>query len=825
MNKRALSEELTLVFEYIRDVVCAEHPHAMVNEYAYILASLHCEDSLAYKTLSSIVMETTLEQMKEFFDYQIKYTVNDSDDNKSPYTVFDNYFNECNSICDEYDIPYITSSVLLLSIIKEHEEISKQFRDFAVTAVQLLNSVTNQTTELINGLTQAPKKHIKKKKNELVNLVQPIKVIEKPNQFGGEVERNLINLSKLSSIGKIPTVINYGKYYDEIFTILSKKNRNNVVVCGKSGVGKTATVKNLANIIKDRKCHQNFHSKILMEMDFSRLVVGTPFKGAFEQKFYTILEDARLNGNYIFFIDNMQMLLNGNTKYAETDMESLLEILLAEPSIQVICTMTSKAFSTIQKKSILGKYLQEVTIEEPSIEETIQILNKTKSQYENYHDVSYSEEAISECVRLCDKYINTRALPDSALDTLDVVGAHLSMSAEELPVIKNLKSELANIISEIETIKSSSETKEYEKIDALVKKQIALKSQLAIFEKEKMFSKEPTPVSKNDIASFISKKVDIPLEDLTTDEKIRLKGLTDKIKEKVIGQDEAVEEVCRVVKRQRVGLGANERPAVLMFLGSTGTGKTYLAKQLAKEVFGDEKYFVRMDMSEYADKTSVNKISGSSHGYVGYEDDTFLVRALKKKKRFVLLLDEFEKSSEEVHNIFLQIFDEGRFTDNHGEEYSLKDVIIIMTTNVGVAEAANRGRAIGFGTTDYDVSKEIIEKEMKRKFKPEFINRVQKIVFFNKLEEENLKSIIALEIEKVNDKVEKLGYHLSTDITKTTMVDDIFKQIVTKKEYGARPIVNEVQRKIEDRIVDYLIDNEVENGHTFTYCELNDLVF
>ena len=260
-----------------------------------------------------------------------------------------------------------------------------------------------------------------------------------------------------------------------------------------------------------------------------------------------------------------------------------------------------------------------------------------------------------------------------------------------------------------------------------------------------------------------------------------------------------------------------------MFLGSTGTGKTYLAKQIAKEVFGDEKYFVRMDMSEYADKTSVNKIGGSNPGYVGYEDETYIVKALKKKKRFVLLLDEFEKSNEEVHNIFLQMFDEGRFTDNHGEEYSLKDVIIIMTSNVGVAEAANRGHIIGFNNDDYDFSKSIIEKELKRKFKPEFLNRIQKIVYFNKLDNESLKSIVELEVAKLNRKVEKLGYHLSENILKTTMIDEIYNEILSKKEFGARPIVNEVQRKIEDNIVDYLIENEVEKGHTFTYEELMSL--
>lgn len=824
MIKRNLSEEITSVFEYIKNVICSEYQHAMVNEYAYVLSILRNEDCMAYQALSSIVMESTLEEMRKFFEHQITYAADTEDDgDKSPYSLFDGYIVDCDDMCKQFGIQNITSSILLLSIVKKDERISSQMRYFSITLVQLLNSIKSQLTELTTAIVETPKKHQKKRKNDALELSQPIKVIDNSLQRNGEIERSLINISRLASLGKIQHVINYDKYYTDIFTILSKKNRNNVAICGKSGVGKTAIAKNIANIINEKKCHVNFHDKTLMELDFSKLVVGTPFKGAFEQKFYAILEEARTRGNYIFFIDNIHFLLNSNTKYAETDIETLLEALFIDPSIQIICTITPASYSKLQKKSLLGKYLQEVLIEEPTIEECIDILHKMKPQYEAYHDVVYDDAAITSCVELSKKYIRNRSLPESALDLLDVVGAKTNMRSEENPRLISLKEELSDIIDEIDTIKSSSVTKQYDKIDELVKKQISVKTKIGLIEKEEILSKEPTHITKNDICVLLSEKIDIPLEDLTSSEKVRLKGLNDKIKKNVIGQDEAVDEVCRAIKRQRIGLGENERPSVLMFLGSTGTGKTYLAKQIAKEVFGDEKYFVRMDMSEYADKTSVNKIGGSNPGYVGYEDETYIVKALKKKKRFVLLLDEFEKSNEEVHNIFLQMFDEGRFTDNHGEEYSLKDVIIIMTSNVGIAESANRGRAIGFNYNDYDFSKSIIEKELKRKFKPEFLNRIQKIIYFNKLNNENLKSIVELEVAKLNMKVEKLGYHLSENILKTTMIDEIYNEILSKKEFGARPIVNEVQRKIEDNIVDYLIENEVEEGHTFTYEELTSL--
>lgn len=823
MKEGTLSKEIISVFEYIKENICKEYPNALVNEYVFILSILKNKDSLAYHSLSSIVVDSTLDDMKELFTTQITFNVN-GEKNMSPYSIFDKYFEDCEIICKQMGIKEITSSILLLSIIKKHEEISKIFRDFAITVVQLVNSVKSHTIETPSKTIETPKKHQKKKKKNNLSSSKSNKITNSTIFNGdGEIEYSLMNISHLSAIGKVSNVIGYEKYYDEIFAILSKKDRNNVAICGNYGVGKTATAYNLANLINNKQCNSNFHNKILVELDFSKLVVGTPFKGAFEQKFYSIVNEAKENGNYIFFIDNLHLLLNGNTKYAETDIESLLTILLIEPSIQVICTMTPKMFSSIQTKSQIGKYFNNVTIEEPTIDECVNILTESKYSYETYHDVKYTDDAIKTCVELCKKYMTNRSLPDSALDLLDMVGAKINMNFDEPPSLKNLKEKLSDVIDEINFIKGSSTYKEYETIDELTKKQISLKSQISIIEKEEILSKKATEITKNDVCSILAKEIDLPLEELTQDEKIRLKGLSEKIKESVIGQDEAVDEVCRAVKRQRIGLGENDRPAVLIFLGSTGTGKTLLAKELAKEVFGDEKYFVRMDMSEYSDKTSVNKITGSSAGYVGYEDETLLVKALKNKKRFVLLLDEIEKASDEVYNMFLQIFDEGRFTDNHSETYSLKDVIIIMTSNVGVAEAANRGKAIGFSNDGYDFSQSIIEKELKRKFKPEFLNRIQKIVYFNKLNNDNLKSIISLEIEKINKKVEKLGYHLDQDILKTKMVDNIYENIITKKEFGARPIVNEVQRKIEDSIVDYLIENEVEEGHTFTYNELISL--
>lgn len=825
MINRSLSDEITTVFEYIRDVMRKETPHLIIDEYAYIVAALNCEDSLIYQIISSIVMESTITDMEQYVRNKLTYSMVDDVQNDEPYSIFDSYIITCDAICKQFGLKSIDSSILMLSMLKTNEEISKEMRIFSITSEQLFNCIKNRMQDYKVDTIDIPKKHKKQRKNELARIKQPIQIVDIAPlaQKNGAIAKNTINISNLASEGKVQHIIGYGKYYDEIFTILSKKSRNNVAICGKHGVGKTVTVKNIANIINEKDCNVNFQNKVLVELDFSKMVVGTALKGAFEQKFYTILEEAKNDGNYIFFIDNLQFILESTTRYSETDMETLLEALFAEESIRTICTMTEGAYSTLQKNTILGKYFQNVVIEEPNEEKAIEILNSQKNQYEIYHDVFFDEDAIKMCASLSKKYLTSRSLPDSALDLMDSVGAKASLYTEENEEIKQLKSDLSDVIDEINELKSTSQTKQYEKIDELTKRQIAIKSQISIIEKNAILSKEPKIITKKDVCSIMSEKLDIPLNEIDSNDKNFLRGLSQKLKNSVIGQNNAIDEVSRVVKRQRVGLGGNERPSVLMFLGSTGTGKTYLAKQLAKEVFGSEKYFVRMDMSEYSDKTSVNKISGSNPGYVGYDHDTFLVKELKKKKRFILLLDEFEKSDEEVHNLFLQMFDEGRFSDNHGNEYSLKDVIIILTSNVGVAEASNRGKSIGFGKNDCDFSREIIEKEMKKKFKPEFLNRIQKIIYFNKLKNEDLKSIIQLEINKLKEKVKRLGYNLSTDLTDATMVNNIYNVISEKAEYGARPIVNEVQRRIEDKIVDYIIDNDVEDGHTFTYKELSDL--
>ena len=338
--------------------------------------------------------------------------------------------------------------------------------------------------------------------------------------------------------------------------------------------------------------------------------------------------------------------------------------------------------------------------------------------------------------------------------------------------------------------------------------------------KQHNLNKEKPIINVNDIKQTISEKTNIPIGDLTTDDKTKLKNLNDRIKEIVIGQNEAVDAVCRAIKRQRIGISNPNKPVVFLMAGSTGVGKSYLAKIIAKEIFGDEKKLVRLDMAEYADKTSITKLVGSGSGYIGYDNGGILTEAIKKNKHCVLLLDEIEKANDEVHNAFLSMFDEGRMTDNKGVTVDFKNVIVIMTSNVGAKEVDERGNGIGFIRDTEEFKKEIIEKELKRKFKPEFINRIDKIVYFNKLTEDNIKHIINLEIDKIRQRLIIMGYGLQDNLQNTELFNIIYNNVIEKKNMGARPIIRELQTLIEDKITDYIIDNDIENGHIFTEEEI-----
>ena len=459
-------------------------------------------------------------------------------------------------------------------------------------------------------------------------------------------------------------------------------------------------------------------------------------------------------------------------------------------------------------KPILVQSIHRIRLEEKTEDEAIEIAKSRAERLGKFHAVRYTDEAIEAAVRLGKKHVPSAVLPKTALDLMDETGAVISMNNGDDAEVERLEKRLAEIAEERENLES------YDRYDELTREQIQIKSEIERRLKQKSMEDERTDVTADMVREVISKRAAVPVTRITEHDIEGLKTLGPNLLKSVIGQNEAVNEVCRAVKRKRMGLTDPSKPVVLFFAGSTGTGKTYLAKKLAEELFGTEKNLTRLDMSEYNDRMSVNKLYGSSAGYVGYERGGILTEAIKKKPNSILLLDEMEKACDDVHDVFLQIFDDGRLTDNKGYTVDFSNTVIIMTSNVGAKEAAAHGGGIGFVKSDGS-NKDIFLKSMKRKFKPEFINRIDKTVFFNRLSDDNLRNIVRLELEKVRARVRKLGYDIDESYLNGGLTDLVMVDVKDKGEYGARPVIHSIQHIVEDRLTDYIIENSSEEGTVF----------
>jgi ATP-dependent Clp protease ATP-binding subunit ClpC len=746
------------------------------------------------------------------------------------------YDYELTGYLDELEsIPHIdkiNSGMLVLAIFKGNAQFERLLKSYGISLRQIENILfTDESGNAISA--NLP---VQKAKSEVatINKVETLPTApnkmkiptqNKPNKptvvLNGETEKNLTNLNNLAQEGKIGKAIGCEKIYNEIFNVLAKFHRNNVILVGENGVGKSTIARGLAYLINNDDVPLQLRNKRIMELDILAIIKTCTMRPMFETKIKSIIDDAAKKGVYIFYIDDIHILLGNTTYFGESDASLLIEPIFTNKNILFIASTTPKGYNKyIANNAVLSRKITRINIDEPSEEESFTIINSIKDRYEQFHRVTYTDDIIKKTISLCKRYVSNRKLPDSAIDALDEIGAKIAISQTENEKITGLREDLNTILDEKSRLRINGTSDSYDKIDELTIRELDIKSQISILEKEDLMNGDFIEVSENNVRQTIANKAGLPIEELTDNEKLRLRNLNSDIKQIVVGQDEAVDEVCRVVKRQRVGLGHSTKPAVLFFGGYTGTGKTYLAKKLAEKVFGSEKSMVRLDMSEYSDKTSTTKLYGSSSGYIGYDNGGILTEAIKEKKHCVLLLDEIEKADADVFNVFLQIFDDGRLTDNKGNVVDFSNVIIIMTSNIGAKEINSRGKGVGYFSTSSDsLNKDLINKALKSKFKPEFLNRIDKIIYFNKLSEENLKSIIKLEINKIVEKVEKLNYTVSSDLV-DKMQDVIFEKIKDETEFGARPIIRYVQSLIEDRIVDYIIEHDVEDNHNFVYEDI-----
>ena len=817
-EKYILTTELKRIFTHIKQELIKEYPtNKIVIEY-FLMSILYDESSIAYQIIEKVTLSEVIEILQQTI---VKFLTSKTDQiqlKKQPLfdEVYDEYIKNISKKNKQID-----SGLFLIEILKNNKEINKTFRGIGISQEQLEKTYAEQFSETELTKIEVKDKEKKEKKKDLISMRLTKPLNNGVTHHTNDVERYLVNLSKSSELEQIETVIGRSDVYQQIFRILTKQKKNNIVIVGDNGVGKTCIVEHLANLIRNGDVPLQLKNKTLMKLNFSDLLMGSGIRGMLETKIKSIISDAKKEGNYIIFIDDIQTLLDDQNKLMESDFATLLDGFLSEPNIMFICTTNHKSYNkNIAKHFLLKRRLCKISIDELSNDIIYDIIANKIKTIENFHNVIFSENCIETSINFSKRYFNDTSLIDNVIDILDESASYVNNTRQEDPLAQELRKELQEITETKQSINlNTTDIDLIDKYDFLTKQEITIKTKINSLEKKFQTNKEILTVECNVIKQIISDKLSIPITDLALDDMEKLKNLETNLKHNVIGQDKAIDSVCRVVKRQRIGISDPSKPPVLLFAGTTGTGKTFLAKQLTKELFGEEKKLIRLDMSEYIDKTSTNKLIGAGSGYVGYENGGVLTEAVKKQNHCVLLLDEIEKANEDVHNVFLQLFDEGRLTDNTGEVVDFRHCIIIMTSNVGAKECDERGCGIGFNQ-NVNFNNEIINKSLRKAFKTEFINRINDIIYFNKLSDDDYKIIIKNEINKIVKRIKELGYNVDNTITTEDLPHLLFNRIQNMKQYGARPIVRELQKVLEDSITDYIIDNNPPKNFTFSFHNL-----
>ena len=714
---------------------------------------------------------------------------------------------------------------LLLGILKEKNNLAAEIlEERNITYPRVFDAVKEKKPDMNENITDGfgftdhededdtlPNKNESKNQHAFAGTQQTKSQNDTPvlDNFG-------VDMTKAASEGKLDPVVGREKEIERISQILSRRKKNNPILIGEPGVGKSAIVEGLAQRIVERKTSRILFNKRIIALDMTAVVAGTKYRGQFEERLRAIITELENNPDIIIFIDEIHTIVGAGSTPGSMDAANILKPALARGEIQCIGATTVDEYrKTIEKDGALERRFQKVLVEPTSAEDTYVILKNIKDRYENHHNVTYTDDALLACVKLTDRYITDRCFPDKAIDAMDEVGARMHISNIKVP--KEIE-EQEELIDKVNREKNDAvKRQDFESAANLRDKEKSLQSELAHMKEEweKSLVESRQTADEEDVARVVSMISGVPMQRMQQDEWTRLKGMKQELTGKVIAQDNAIEKLTKAIQRSRVGLQNPNKPiGTFMFLGPTGVGKTLLAKELAKFMFGSADALIRIDMSEYMEKFTVSRLVGAPPGYVGYEEGGQLTERVRRRPYSIVLLDEIEKAHTDVFNLLLQVMDEGRLTDSYGRTVDFRNTVIIMTSNVGTRELKDFGAGIGFAKDeragDKKYSRDVIQKALNKRFAPEFLNRVDEIINFDQLDKNAIINIVDLELTQIVKRVTELGY--------TIELTGEAKNFLANKgydiQYGARPLKRALQNYVEDEISELLLDGALQPGDT-----------
>ena len=623
------------------------------------------------------------------------------------------------------------------------------------------------------------------------------------------------DVTVLAEQEKLDPVVGREKEIERVSQILSRRKKNNPLLIGEPGVGKSAIAEGLALRIIQKRVSRVLYNKRVVTLDLASLVAGTKYRGQFEERMKAVMNELEKNDDIILFIDEIHTIVGAGGATGSLDASNMFKPALARGEIQCIGATTLDEYRQhIEKDGALERRFQKVLVEQTNTEETLEILINIKERYENHHNVNYTDKALKACVDLTDRYMSNRFLPDKAIDALDEAGSRVHINNMSVPqeII-----ELETQLDQVRDLKNSVVKKQKYEEAAKLRDDEKRVERLLIeaqerWQEDSKLNRET--VSENDIADVVSMMTNIPVNKIVNSEKSKLSKLSKVIGEKLIGQKDAIEKVVKAIQRNRAGLKAPDKPiGSFIFLGQTGVGKTQLAKILASEIFDSEENLIRIDMSEYMEKFAISRLIGAPPGYVGYEEGGQLSEKVRQRPYSVILFDEVEKAHPDIFNMMLQVLDDGFLTDSIGRKVDFQNTIIIMTSNIGARQVKDFGRGLGFETASqkaqsFDIEKGVIEKELKKTFSPEFLNRIDDIVIFNSLDQKDIRKIVDIELKDLISRIEKLGYQISI----SENAKDFLSEKGFDSKYGARPLNRAIQKHLEDLIAEHVVNNFIKEG-------------